>query len=362
MPVRIYRRGQIWHYRGTVAGRRLRGSTGATDKAIAQRIAAEAEAREWKGHLDGPAAHLTFAQAALAYREAEKPTRFLERIEDYWTDTPVRQITPEAIRQSARKLYPAAKAATRNRQVIKPTVAIINFAAELGWCPRIRAKRFPEATAPKRPATAKWAEAFAAHASPHLGALCLFMLGTGARISEALALAWGDVDLTARRARIHQSKVEDTRIAHLPPRVVAALANIPSNRNPAEPVFPYVARDSVRKSWDAVCARAGIERLTAHSCRHGFATTMLQAGYDVKTVARLGGWKDATTVLRTYAHAREDATVTDAIFDTDLTQTAGQGRGAAPESKADGGAEPVPSLGRGVPPTLLRKQGKQGKS
>ena len=43
--------------------------------------------------------------------------------------------------------------------------------------------------------------------------------------------------------------------------------------------------------------RARIKRLTPHSCRHGFATMMLRNGFDVKTVAKLGGWKDAAIVL-----------------------------------------------------------------
>ncbi|MBL8582637.1 MAG: tyrosine-type recombinase/integrase, partial [Rhizobiaceae bacterium] len=63
-------------------------------------------------------------------------------------------------------------------------------------------------------------------------------------------------------------------------------------------------------------------RLTPHCCRHGFATTMLQKGFDVKTVAERGGWKDATTVLRTYAHAIKDMTVTNVLFDTPVTQGA----------------------------------------
>ena len=41
MPLKVYKRGGIWHYRGTVAGRRLRGSTGTASKEIAQRIASE---------------------------------------------------------------------------------------------------------------------------------------------------------------------------------------------------------------------------------------------------------------------------------------------------------------------------------
>jgi len=56
MPIKIYKRGKTWHYRGTVAGRRLRGTTGATSKDIAARIASEIEARQWKRRTDGPVA------------------------------------------------------------------------------------------------------------------------------------------------------------------------------------------------------------------------------------------------------------------------------------------------------------------
>lgn len=320
MSLALYRRGKVWHYRGTVAGGRLRGSTGTSDKTLAQRIAAEAEAGAWRRNLDGPEAHVTFAQAALAYRKAGKPTRFLETIENHWKDTPLRKISGGAIRQSALTLYPGVKGATHNRQVIVPTSAVINHAADLGWCTSIKVRRFPVETIGKRAASAQWVETFAANASAHLGALALFMFGTGARITEALSLSWADVDLVAGQATIRQTKINDTRTAHLPSPVVAAIANIASDRAPHERVFGYAARDSVYDAWDAAVRRAGIDRMTPHCCRHGFATTMMRAGYDVKTVAKLGGWKDAATVLKTYAHALEDTTVTDALFGTELTQ------------------------------------------
>lgn len=318
MP-KLYRRKRSgpWHFDFSGPNGRLRRSTGTTDKQLAQRIAAETEAAEWRRHLDGPGAHITMAQASIAYRQAEKPTRFLERIEDHWQDTPIRQITAGAIRQSALQLYPNGSAATRNRQVIVPTQAIINHAASLGWCDPIKVKRFPVTSRTKEPVTREWVETFAAHASPHLGALALFMFGTGARIGEAVRLTWGDVDLDGRTATIRVTKPTPwERTAHLPPPVVAALANIPSNRQPGARVFGYAERGSVKQPWNAVIERAKIKRLTPHSCRHGFATEMLRAGFDVKTVAARGGWKDAATVLRTYAHAIEDVAVTDVLFGT----------------------------------------------
>jgi len=329
MSVEIYKRGKIWHYRGTVAGRRSRGTCGTSDKKIAQRIAAEVEAASWRRHLDGPGAQVTFAQASIAYREAGRSGRFLTMIEDHWKDTAIREINAGAIRQSARKLYPNAKGATHNRQVIVPTQAIINFAAELDWCAPIKVKRFKTATKSKTPVTSLWINAFAEQAAaddlPHLAALAYFMFGTGARRGEACELLWSDIDLFAKQAVIHQSKVEDTRIAHLPQAVVVAIANIPSNRKEDEPVFSYASGESVGQVWANVCDRAGIAKLTPHSCRHGFATTMLQAGIDPKTVAKRGGWKDVATVMKHYAHAMDDPTVTDVLFDTPVTRVRPQG-------------------------------------
>ncbi|MGB3314530.1 MAG: site-specific integrase [Albidovulum sp.] len=321
MPLTLFRRSKIWHYRGTVAGRRLRGSTGTADRAIAERLKAEVEAKAWERKFDGPGAGLTMAQVFSAYLDAEKSERFLLRLADYWKNTLVETIRPETVRQAARKIYPQATEPTWNRQVIKPTQAAINYAAELGWCPRISVKRFTENPEEKTPATVEWVRAFADQADqdglPHLGALCLFMFGTAARVGEACRLEWRDINLSASTATIQLFKPTIwTRTAHIQPEVVAALKNLPSNRKPDDLVFGYAGRGSVRGPWNNVAARANIPRLTPYCCRHGFATSMLRRGYDVKTVAERGGWNDATTVLRTYAHAIEDKTVTDALFDT----------------------------------------------
>lgn len=320
MPLTVYKRGEIWHYRGTVAGRRLRGSTGTKDKKTAQRIAADIESRQWKGHLDGPEAVLTFAQAAILYRQSGKSDRFLDKVEVYWKDTLVKSITSGAVRNAAIVLYPNAKGSTRNRHVIVPTQAIINHAAELELCRPLKVTRFTSETKKKKPITWEWVKAFMAHANPHLGALCCFMFLTGARVSEAIDLKWSDVDLQARKALIRQTKIGDERIAHLPPPLVAAMANIESERDPASKVFKYSTRDTAKPQWNKVIKRAKIEYLTYHSCRHGFATALLHKKVDPITVSKLGGWKSAQHVFDTYGHAMEDDTLANLIVDTPETQ------------------------------------------
>lgn len=317
MPLKIYRRGGVWHYRGSVAGRRLRGSTGTKDKVRAARIAAERETEEWKCRTDGPEAVLTFAKAAILYRAAGKSDRYLSKIEDHWKDTLVRDIKAGAIRQSAIELYPTAGAATRNRQAIVPTQAVINHCAELELCSQIFVKRFKVEKKIVKPHTLDWINAFVEHAdNAHIAALAVFMFATGARISEALRVEWSDIDLKDQRVIIGKTKIKEGRMAHLPLRLVVMLANLPRDLKP----FFYKQRSSGIPAWNRTCAAANIERLSFHKGRHGFATASLRKGIDPKTAAWLGGWKSTRHFIETYAHEIQDLTLSDRLFDTDLTQ------------------------------------------
>jgi len=324
MPLTLFKRGDIWHYRGTVAGRRLRGSTKTADKKLAQRIASDIEARNWKGHLDGPGAVLTFAQAAMLYRQGGKPDRFLVKIEDYWKDTPVRQIIPSAVRDSAPVLYPGCGGATWNRQVIVPTQAIINYAAERELCQPIKVKRYKFEKDEKVPADWAWVQSFMAVAPPLYAALGAFLFLTGARISEALAVKWSDVDFANRRVRIEQTKIGHTRLANMPPALIVALANLTDRE---DRVFP-LGRQQAGHIWKSIIAKHGLRVFSFHALRHGFATSMLQAGVDPITVAKRGGWRSPQHLFQTYGHASEDERVTDVLTETGTPVTQPKARKA----------------------------------
>jgi integrase len=161
-----------------------------------------------------------------------------------------------------------------------------------------------------------------AEASPHLGAYALFMFLTGARPGEATAIDRDrDLNLQARTVIIRETKIRNERKAHLPVPLVAALANLPVI--PGRPLFIYRRPDDLMEAWDRAIERAGIQRLTPHCCRHGFATALLRAGVDVITVAWLGGWESPEHVLRTYGHALKKRDLTDVFVGTDLTQALG---------------------------------------
>lgn len=234
MPVKVYKRGAVYHYRGTVAGRRLRGSTGTADKARAERIAATKEAEQWKCHLDGPGAVLTFAKASILYRAAGKQVKYLAKIEDYWKDTLVKDIKAGAIKQMAIDIYPEASPQTRNRQAITPAQAVINHCAELEMCAPIRVRRFDFEEKIKQPIMIGWLDTFCAHARPVIKALALQMFATAERINEAMRADWADYDFEQRTIRVRDTKNMKERIAHMPQRLLVALANLPRDQKPLD--------------------------------------------------------------------------------------------------------------------------------
>lgn len=253
--------------------------------------------------------------AVALYLKAGKDDRFIGRLEDYWKNTRIKDITAGAIKQSAIDIYPGLSGATWNRQVLTPTLAIINHCAELELCPPLRIKkRFEFERKIKKPVTLEWLDAFCAHADKQLAALATFMFATGCRISEALRLDWADIDFQQRTILIQKTKTKRQRLPHMPPRLLVALAKLDRDRRPFG-----IAFTTAREAWERVAKAAGIELLTFHSCRHGFATKLLHDGIDVVTVAKLGGWESAQQVLETYGHAKDEPALTDSLFDKPLT-------------------------------------------
>jgi integrase len=316
MPLKLFRRKGIWHYRGTIAGDLLRGSTKTANREIAARVASEIENRRWKRHLDGSKEVLTFPQAVSLYLKGGGEERFVGKLEDYWKDTKVKDMTQGAIKQSAIDIYPHASGATRNRQVITPTAAIINHCADLELCPPIRMKkRFQHEKKIRKPVTLEWLDSLCAHADKDVAALATFMFSTGCRIGEALRLEWEDIDFKAKAILIRKTKTKRQRLPYMPSRLLVALANLDRDKKPF-----HRPQTTLRDAWDRAVEAAGIERLTFHCCRHGFATSLLRAGFDVVTVAKLGGWESAQLVLSNYGHAQEDQTATEALFSSKSAQ------------------------------------------
>jgi integron integrase len=179
--------------------------------------------------------------------------------------------------------------------------------------------------------------------------MAALMYGTGMRLSECLRLRVLDVDFGALEITIHDGKGAKDRVTVLPESLVPALraqmrnARRVHDRDLAEGwgrtavpdaldrkypnapwewrwqfVFPQAkrwvnprTREQGRHHVDATLVQRSVKeaanraRVTKHvSChtfRHSFATHLLEAGYDIRTIQELLGHKDVSTTM-IYTH------------------------------------------------------------
>jgi integrase len=313
-PLKITWPNGIAYISGTIAGHpRIRKSLGTRDPALAEILRIEIEGRLVRESVYGKGSEATFADAALKYLEAGRPRRFVAALIEALGKKRLNMIQPGDIKQLALELCPNAKPATLNRSVLKPAAAIINHAAELGLCHHIRVKSFPVAKVIRRAVQREWIDAFRARANPWLGALALFMFTTGARLGDAVALLPEHVDLDQNIAIRPTSKTGDPRVFYLTDEMVAVLRALPPRKGR---VFGYTDNSGVSWAWKKVCERAQIPYRVRHEAgRHSFATeALVRRKIDPVTVAKIGGWRNPSQLLSTYAHPENLPDVVEEVF------------------------------------------------
>ncbi len=148
--------------------------------------------------------------------------------------------------------------------------------------------------------------------SPHLQPLVTFLFYTGARMGEALYLAWRDVNLQRAQVWFTNTKNGEARGVPLHDRVIAELANLPDRDGAVfhRPDGRAYKRKmdgggQIKTAFKGACRRAGIENFTPHDCRHTWATWHYAANRNLAALMELGGWKSEAMVMR-YAHVNTD--------------------------------------------------------
>jgi len=291
--------------RGTHRGVYVERSTGTADRREAQRILRECEHDIDGGRLRrtvGP----TFASAMIGYLDAGGEARFLSPLLEHFGETALADINQQAIDAAAVTLYPTVTNATRNRQVYTPMQAILRHAGVT------IALRRPKGAQGRVRTDWLWPDQAwrlldacdAVHAE--FGLFCRFLLYTGCRRSEPEGLSCDDVVLTEAYARLADTKTAEPRGIHLPPPLVAALANHPAGLDrPGAPLFPGLGtpQTSYSRLYRArAAAGADLGWVTFHTLRHTWATWMRRyGGLDTRGLVGTGAWRDHKSAAR-YSH------------------------------------------------------------
>lgn len=146
------------------------------------------------------------------------------------------------------------------------------------------------------------------NAVPHFrDRLCLELIySAGLRTEEVIRLKVQDIDSARMTIRIVQGKGHKDRETVLSEKVLLSLREywacyrpqtylFPSRHDPADsPMCPSV----IRKTFKQAKKKAGVTKAgSLHMLRHSFATHMLEAGYDIKTIQTLLGHNHISTTM-----------------------------------------------------------------
>ena len=146
---------------------------------------------------------------------------------------------------------------------------------------------------------------------PHLYAIVLIALTTGARRGEIASLRWKDVDLSTRRAILHETKNDERRTLAIVPQVVDELKKLRKVRRIDDDlIFANLNNgkrtySTVESAWQIAIEKAKLDDFRFHDLRHTFASHLVMSGVDMMTGKALLGHATLTMTMR-YSHLAPD--------------------------------------------------------
>ena len=147
--------------------------------------------------------------------------------------------------------------------------------------------------------------------------------GAGLRISEALHLQVADIDSKRMMIRVRQAKGHKDRYVMLSPKLLELLRVYWKKERPTTWLFPARRRDHPLGACalQHACQRArrdsGIRKpVTPHTLRHSFASHLLEAGANIRTIQLLLGHNSLQTTA-VYTHVSQ-TTIASTVSPFDL--------------------------------------------
>jgi integrase len=327
MPLRLVppRKGKSPNYtiRGSYLGVAVNKSGGTHKRSVARSVLADLERAIERGEYPPRSAgtgqgERTFLTAAVAYMEAGRSPPHVAKLIKHFGDMPLREIDQGAVDEAAIALFPTATAGTRNAGVYTPMSAILRHAGEPVSLKRPKGAKGRVVTDWLRADDAKAIIQAAEQFDAEFALLLRFLLYTGLRLGEALALRWCDFDLETGTAWVRRQKDGiDSDV-----KLRADLCERFKQRDSTQPhrrLFRFhqggnLKHKLVRAKLGALGLSCPARRETGwqqppnrlhfvnfHTFRHTWATWMRRAGTDVQGLVATGNWRDMRSAAR-YAH------------------------------------------------------------
>ena len=307
------------------SGKRVRRSTGTTDRKEAAAIEAKWKLEAFKQTTWNEQPDRSFEELMSAYlretstkRSHDKDLQRTRTLRLFFGGQSINAITPADVRRyAAERRSQGIGPATINRETALMSAAINHANREWDWSldNPFTGRRLKEPEGRVRWLSREEADRLIKIAgqiqrSPHLADFIRLALMTGCRSQELLGMEWARVDFEQGLMLLEaeHSKTKKRRSVPLNDSARATLLNLARYRDRHCPesrwVFPLPSgkrQGSVQKAFQSACERAGIVNFRIHDLRHTCAAWLVSAGVPLAEVRDLLGHASIVMTER-YAH------------------------------------------------------------
>lgn len=146
---------------------------------------------------------------------------------------------------------------------------------------------------------------------PHLYAIVVLALSTGARKGEILNLEWGDIDLQRKVAILHETKNNQRRSLPLAGRSLGVIKDLSKTRRiDTRYLFPNEDGKKpieIRQPWNEAVKKSKLQNFRFHDLRHSAASYLAMSGASLAEIAEILGHRTLEMVKR-YSHLSDQHT------------------------------------------------------
>ena len=130
-----------------------------------------------------------------------------------------------------------------------------------------------------------------------------FVIETGMRMGEMLALEWRYVDMAQRVATLPYTKTGDARQVPLSSVAIAAISSLPQHFKDGRVFWIWSRADSLENAWRRAVKAAGIINFRFHDLRHEAVSRLFELGLNPMEVASISGHR-TLAMLKRYTHLK----------------------------------------------------------
>jgi integrase len=289
-----------------------------TRKKVEARQFAEAEyeraCEEARRMRDGELSNETFAAAARGYMLNGGSRQYLFPIIECLGLKKLSEIDQLMVSDLSNALYPGRSAATVNRQLYTPIIAVMNFAKHQHRLERPKGHdSFPALDVPRD----DWYPAVLRVANPWVRAFLITGRMHGRRPGELLNRTREHFDTERGTLLVYDRKGDQHILIELAGPALVAIKALPDLRDAVAGVgvfkrltrgmrnalFGTFRKETMRVWLRDACKEAGVRyHMPKEAGRHAFVTKNLQAGKSLKWVQDAGRWKTLKVPAEKYGH------------------------------------------------------------